>query len=96
MEVKDSEKHSSLLRYIINYDNKMFCTAGTSFTTLRFLGNLRMGPMNLSVTSHKAGKACQGKTLYLIGPSRNYGRILIIMNITPGQVLDVATVINTC
>jgi hypothetical protein len=32
------------------------------------LRNIITGPIRMSVTLHKAGKACQGQTLLLIGP----------------------------
>jgi hypothetical protein len=41
--------------------------SGTTFTTLHFLHNLRMGQLSYSVSLHKVEKACREQTVKLTG-----------------------------
>ncbi len=43
LDLTDIDKHSSLPRYGINYDRKIFYRKAVEFTTLHFLLNLRIG-----------------------------------------------------
>jgi hypothetical protein len=50
----------------------------------QLLCSLQMGPMNYSITSHKAIKACKGQTFKLIGPNHMLQRKWSVVNTASG------------
>jgi hypothetical protein len=56
------DKHSSLLVQFVSYEEKEVLCFWALVKELYILGNLRIGPISLSVTKHWARKACQGWT----------------------------------